>query len=675
MFENLRQKIGLALLTQEKTSLSTRLVNVHATVQPGMPVYSEMTTRKAVREGYKISVYVYRAVRTIVQAASGIPWVALDINGEPIPDHPFTETWAKPNPEFSGQDNMEYLIAHLKLVGNALIQPLIANGTPKEFWICMPDLIRPIPGDNGTWLKGWEITLTGGGIKTVPPEQFIHFQQFDPGNPYWGVGDLQAAARTVDTDNEAQDTQKLQLQNRNIPPSVFQFKEPLNDDQFREAQRQVREKFLQKSRRGEPWVLGGGYTWQSMALSPVEMDYIASRLQNLRAIAGAFGLDPWWLGDREHSTYNNVSEARRALYEDVVIPLLDDIRSTLNLRVASLYPDKPYISYDLKGVSALRDDFGKKVEQAQKLWQMGIPFEQINSKLELGFEQFEGWETGYLPFSVAPVGEASQPEPEPEIPPQKTVSNKFIGINTEENKVAHWKRLEQRRTAWENALAKKLRPLYSRELDKVFKVLDSEKSVKFSIDTLTQQIKGAMETLKDNWLAILTAAASAVIEDSGKMVAKDLNSKYDPFTQAMQDWVRNHAAENVTTILKTNLEDVRAIILKGVENNASMVDIARDLKVYYDKSESWKAYRVARTEVGSASGYGQRQAAEQSGVANFKIWISSRDDRVRDAHIKLDGETQAFNVPYSNGLMYPGDPSGPVEEIINCRCVESYSKE
>jgi len=38
----------------------------------------------------------------------------------------------------------------------------------------------------------------------------------------------------------------------------------------------------------------------------------------------------------------------------------------------------------------------------------------------------------------------------------------------------------------------------------------------------------------------------------------------------------------------------------------------------------------------------------------------------------MDGETRPFNEPYSNGLMYPGDPGGSAEEVINCRCVETY---
>ena len=85
-------------------------------------------------------------------------------------------------------------------------------------------------------------------------------------------------------------------------------------------------------------------------------------------MAAAIGIDPWWVGDREYSTYNNVAEARKGLYEDVGIPMLDDIKATLNLKIAPLYGEDIEINYDLSNVAALREDYSEKVTQAQTLW-------------------------------------------------------------------------------------------------------------------------------------------------------------------------------------------------------------------------------------------------------------------------------------------------------------------
>ncbi len=664
MFEKIRERIFYSLLPPSLKSGAIHPFHLSSFCMSDQPVYTDMTVRKAVQEGYKLSIYVYRAVRTIVQTGSVIPWT-VEKDGQPLPDHEFTRTWARPNTEFSGQDNMEYIIAHLKLVGNALIQPVMVGGRPREFWLCMPDMIKPVPSKKpGQWLERWEITTTEGRKEAAPPDRFIHFMQFDPGNPYWGIGDLQAAARTIDTDNEAQDTQKVQLQNRNIPPGVFQFVNALTDEQHEEAVRRVREKFLQKSKRGEPWVLGGGYKWEQMAITPHEMDYILSRLQNLRAIAAAFGLDPWWLGDREHSTYNNVAEARRALYEDNVIPLLDDIRATLNLRVAPLYGDDIYINYDISKVTALRDDFGKKTEQAQKLWSMGVPFEQVNEKLELGFEEFNGWDISYLPYNLAPNGAM--------VISRETVGEKIytkaLNLDTEEQKSAYWKRVDSRREAWAGVVQKKLAELYEAEGEAVLKAMrgkDPEDMAAAAVQAINER--------RAEWEKMLSAAM-VIAEDFGNNTAIDLGEgwRFDSLKAGIREWAAAHAADAVKSILATNLKDIRRIILKAIAGEISAELVVRRIRQLYKDLSQTKAERAARTEVAAASGYGQRQAALQSGFVKTHTWLTSRDDRVRDSHAALEGQMRPLNEKFSNGLLYPGDTAGEASDVVQCRCVEGY---
>lgn len=84
-----------------------------------------------------------------------------------------------------------------------------------------------------------------------------------------------------------------------------------------------------------------------------------------------------------------------------------------------------------------------------------------------------------------------------------------------------------------------------------------------------------------------------------------------------------------------------------------------------------RARMIARTEIGAAQNAGMIDAAEQIQVRYSKEWISIEDGRTRLSHSIVDGKKipreQKFKV--GNGeLEHPGDPSGPPEEIINCRC-------
>lgn len=92
---------------------------------------------------------------------------------------------------------------------------------------------------------------------------------------------------------------------------------------------------------------------------------------------------------------------------------------------------------------------------------------------------------------------------------------------------------------------------------------------------------------------------------------------------------------------------------------------------------------VARTEVIAANNAGSQSAAYD--VADTlghghgdvcKEWGATLDDRVRPTHSDADGQkvigldTQ-FTVG-SSMLVYPGDPAGPAEEVVNCRCTVFY---
>jgi uncharacterized protein with gpF-like domain len=99
------------------------------------------------------------------------------------------------------------------------------------------------------------------------------------------------------------------------------------------------------------------------------------------------------------------------------------------------------------------------------------------------------------------------------------------------------------------------------------------------------------------------------------------------------------------------------------------------LSAYFgDRKSDWQTERIARTTMTGASNFGTDQAWRQSEVVAGKIWISALiPDRTRDSHFEAHGQVVKLGEMYSVGgasLAYPGDPSGPPGEIINCLCVE-----
>lgn len=84
-----------------------------------------------------------------------------------------------------------------------------------------------------------------------------------------------------------------------------------------------------------------------------------------------------------------------------------------------------------------------------------------------------------------------------------------------------------------------------------------------------------------------------------------------------------------------------------------------------------RAIRIARTEghrIQCTATMDAMSAAKDIGADVVKQWDAALDTRTRDSHAKVDGEVREIDKPFSNGLMFPGDPNGRPEEVINCRC-------
>ena len=88
----------------------------------------------------------------------------------------------------------------------------------------------------------------------------------------------------------------------------------------------------------------------------------------------------------------------------------------------------------------------------------------------------------------------------------------------------------------------------------------------------------------------------------------------------------------------------------------------------------WQARRVAQTERTRVQGQAKMESsmeAEEMGINVYNEWIA-RMRNTRDTHAALNGQKrlpgEPFESPSGALLRYPGDPSAPPEEVINCYC-------
>ncbi len=109
---------------------------------------------------------------------------------------------------------------------------------------------------------------------------------------------------------------------------------------------------------------------------------------------------------------------------------------------------------------------------------------------------------------------------------------------------------------------------------------------------------------------------------------------------------------------------------QSILQGESVPDAAKRIRsvVEMDRRASLHAARTALTGAKNAGRMGSYRRASGMGIELQKQWMATLDSRTRDSHRELDGEEGGIDGRFSNGLSYPGDPTGPASEVWNCRC-------
>lgn len=128
---------------------------------------------------------------------------------------------------------------------------------------------------------------------------------------------------------------------------------------------------------------------------------------------------------------------------------------------------------------------------------------------------------------------------------------------------------------------------------------------------------------------------------------------------------------NINKDYRWNAQNFQSAITQSILQGEDIRKTAKRVALGTTKKDRNAAIRNARTATTNAENAGRLDSyerADEMGIKVKKVWVATLDNRTRDSHALLDGEKVDYDEPFSNGLMYPGDPQGAAYEVWNCRC-------
>lgn len=205
---------------------------------------------------------------------------------------------------------------------------------------------------------------------------------------------------------------------------------------------------------------------------------------------------------------------------------------------------------------------------------------------------------------------------------------------------------------------------------------------------LKKQVGGILDTMHENEFKTVSKYLNKCYEEAFIGTMFDLQGQGIPLCFPLDQEAMVRAVQldsKISQGLYSRMgEDVSMLkkhitseISRGISNGMSYEKVAQQIGfkmmgTYDTPGGAYaKALRIARTEghrIQCQSGMDACYKAKEKGADVVKQWDATLDSNTRETHSQVDGEIRELDKRFSNGLMFPGDPSGGPGEVVNCRC-------
>ena len=367
-------------------------------------------------DGYSENAIVYRCINEISNNASRVK-INLFRGDQELDNHPLLDLLYNPSPTMSQVEWFQALYSYLLISGNNYMLSVGGDNTPPtELYNLRPDRMKirsgtramPVAYDymlKGQIVESYDVDQATGGSKVK------HIKLFNPLDDYYGMSPMQASSVDIDQHNLANKHNVNLLQNGARPSGavIFNPKDEtggnvqLSDVQRNQLMNDVNQRFSGTGNAGKPMLLEGDFEWKEMGLSPKDMDFIQLKNMSAKDIALVYGVPSQLIGIPDSQTYSNFAEAKLALYNETIIPLLDRIQGDLNEWLVPMFNEQGLeLRYDIDSIPAMAEQRKRVFESVSAGVKEGI-LTRNEAREQLGYEPIEGADSLLVSANLMPL--------------------------------------------------------------------------------------------------------------------------------------------------------------------------------------------------------------------------------------------------------------------------------
>lgn len=358
---NLLQRIGNTFKAVRPAALTLPLW------QDGQPHYERATFENFVTHGLRKNELIFACIDADAVTAASVRFAVYGKDDEEMPDHPLRQLLSHPNPHMTEYEFLALTRMFLKLAGKAYFEKVRDGaGNLVALYPLRPDYVQIIP-DRETWIKAYRYSVPGAFEIDLMPDQVLAIRSIDPLDMYSSIVPVGVAARVGDVDNSTTDFIKLFFERGTMPPGILTSKQKLTDADVGNIKRRWAERYGGFNKWFEPAVLDVDASYQRLGATFSEMQFEQLDRRNEARICAALRVPPIIIGAMlglESATYSNYEQARKAWWEDVLVPSYKRLSDAFTNQLAVDFGADVVVRADLSESPALRENEDAKWTRA-----------------------------------------------------------------------------------------------------------------------------------------------------------------------------------------------------------------------------------------------------------------------------------------------------------------------
>jgi len=618
-----------------------------------------------------ISLYTDRAISKRAEKVGEVEWIVKDKLGEPILGHQVLDVLNFPNDYYSAPQFWGLYQKYYDVIGTAYIvkdigRELFESTRVKKLHLLRPDMVKPIYAKDNSYIDYYEYRTNTGTIR-YEAEQIIMIFNPDISNPLQGRSLLKSGIQTIQTEVQISAYHSRVLENGGKVEGVFKFKTPrLTQEQLQQLKDDYAKEYADARKAGTPLFLGGDSDYIRTGLTPDELSYLDAKKMTLEDIIIMTGVPKPLLGSFDDIQFSNADAAIRIFLRETIKPLLNNLATSLDRTMVAEGERLTFV-----------DPTPENLEDKIKETESGIKnyFMTINeARARHGFEELPDGDVIMVPFNMMPLGTDLKAKAKTDDTQKRIKSTKEVEHPLRDEAVR--KKYGEARSKKEDGqitgFNKVVETYFTEQRDRLVDQIKSRKSfkVKGLLDE-TFSIELEAKLAKVSFMPLLTQ----LLAEAGADAMELAGSSFDfNVTSDIRSWMEKQADETSEVINVTTHKKLTSEFEASFAAGETRDDLIKRITTAYDGISKGRAASIARTEVHSVNQYANIEGYRQANMP-IKIWVSVIDSETRGMdfmdeadHVSMDGEEVPLDMPFSNGLMYPGDKRGGPSEYINCRC-------